>query len=181
MTQRLIQHSFICGLFTFAINLIIAALKLQFVLIWTANIIPGFVFAFVLTNAAKSNADKKSLLFMLLSGGLYITIAWIATGYSFFGDKVYMCFPIASIIGAISMLFLYKLLLDNKLSFIAGLKYAVLTGLASSILPVIGDLLHPSFDILDKSYWLAMTFTLSIFLIWQPLFAWTIIRQKDFR
>lgn len=181
MTQCLIKHSFICGLSTFAINFILAALKLQFVLLWTSNVMPGFVFAFIVANATKSKADLKSLLFILLSGGLYILVAWIATGYSFFGNKVYICFPIASILGATIMLLIYKLLLDNEFNFIASLRYAFLTGLVSSILPVIGDLLNPSFDILDNSYWLALAFTLSIYIIWQPLFAWTIARQQGYR
>lgn len=181
MTQHLIRHSFICGLSTFAINFIIAALKLQFVLMLTANIIPGFLFASVLAEAAKSKDDQKSVLFILLSGGLYILVAWVATGYSFFGNKVYICFPIASILGATLLLSIYKLLLDNKVGFIASLKYAFLTGLVSSILPVIGDLFNPSFDIPDHSYWLSLAFTLSIFIIWQPLFAWTITRQQGYR
>jgi len=181
MKQRLIRNSFLCGLLTFAVNFIFAALKLQFVLLWTANVIPGFVFAFILTDATKSKVDLKSILFILFSGGLYILVAWIATGYSFFGDKVYICFPIASILGATLMLSIYKLFLDNNFSITAGLKYAFLTGIVSSILPVMGDLLNPSFDVLDNSYWLALIFTLSIFIIWQPLFAWTITRQQGYR
>jgi hypothetical protein len=181
MKQRLIRNSFLCGLFTFAVNFIFAALKLQFVLLWTANVIPGFVFAFILTDANKSKVDLKSILFILFSGGLYILVAWVATGYSFFGNKVYICFPIASILGATLMLSIYKLFLDNNFNITAGLKYAFLTGIVSSILPVMGDLLNPSFDVLDNSYWLALIFTLSIFIIWQPLFAWTITRQQGYR
>ena len=181
MKQYLIRSCLFCGVATFAVNLILAALKMPFLLLWTSNIFPGFVFGYVLADTIKANIDSRSFLFILLSGGLYILVAWMATGYSFLGNKIYICYPIASVLGSTLLLLLLTLLLDNKIVFVVGLKYAVLTGLVSSILPVIGSVFISKLGDSDRLSLVTFMLNLSVFLTWQPLFAWSISKQAGSR
>ena len=143
-----------------------------------SNILPGFVYAVVLCDFENNRLDLKRFLFIAFSGGLYIFVVWVATGYSFFGDNTKLCFPIASVIGATMLLTLYYLLIDKKISLSKGLLFATFLGLLSSILPFLGDRLEQQIDDYDIKGNVNLGFTLLIFPVWQTLFAWTIHKLK---
>jgi len=144
------------------------------VFLLTSNILPGFIFGYTLISNLENNVDWKAALFFLLSGGLYILAVWIATGYSFFGRDIYVYFPLASVIGAVTLLLAYKFLLDPSISLRVGVLYAIITGLVSSIIAVAFGRLQTNND----AYWLYLTCTLSVFITWQTLFGWT-IKQSE--
>lgn len=148
--------------------------KILSIFLLTSNILPGFIFGFTLISFFENKVYWKIALFFLLSGGLYIAAAWIATGFSFFGEDIYVCFPLASVLGAVILLLAYKYLLDQSISLRIGILYAIITGLISSILPVTFYLLQTSHD----AYWLYLTGTLSVFITWQTLFGWTIKKAE---
>jgi hypothetical protein len=143
-----------------------------------SNILPGFVYAIVLCDFENNRLDLKRFLFIAFSGGLYIFVAWVATGYSFFGDNRNLCFPIASVIGATLLLTLYYFLIDKNILFSKGLLLAICIALISSILPFFGDRLEQHINDYDIKSNVNLGFTLLIFPTWQTLFGWTISRLK---
>jgi len=140
--------------------------------------LPGFIYAIVLCDFEINKLDLKRHLFIASSGGLFIFAAWIATGYSFFGDNIKLCFPIASVIGATLLLTLYYLLIDRNISFLKGQLIATLVGLVTSVLPFLGDTLENSTKDLYIQGYIKFGFTLLIFPVWQTLFGWTIYFVK---
>jgi threonine/homoserine efflux transporter RhtA len=140
-----------------------------------SNILPGFIYAIVLCNFENNRLDLKRFIFIALSGGLYIFVAWVATGYSFFGENTKLCFPIASVIGATILLTLYYLLIDKNISFFKGLLLAICIGLLSSILPLLGDCLAQQIYNYELKNKVNLGFILFIFPVWQTLFGWTIM------
>ncbi len=170
MTDPKIKSCFITGLVLFVVNMVFGLPKFLPIFLLTSNILPGFIFGFTLISNLENKLDWKVALFFLLSGGLYIAAAWIATGFSFFGNDIYLCFPLASILGAVTLLIAYKYLLDQSLSLRIGILYAIIAGIISSILPVVSDILQ----INEVAYWLYLTCTLSIYITWQTLFGWTL-------
>jgi putative Mn2+ efflux pump MntP len=80
-----------------------------------------------------------------------------------------------AIIGAICLLYLYKLFLDRTIKMKQGLLYATLTGIISSILPIVGIYYDSSFE----SPWISSALLFSVFAIWQPLFSWTVRKAKQ--
>ncbi|MEO6229351.1 MAG: hypothetical protein ABJB11_21420 [Ferruginibacter sp.] len=141
-----------------------------------SNILPGFIYAIVLCDLDKNKLDLNRLLFIIFSGGFYIFVAWVATGYSFVGDNIKLCFPLASVIGSTFLLTLYYLLIDKKISFLKGLLFAFGLGLFSSILPFLGDFLEQRIDDYDIKGNVNLGCTLLIFPVWQTLFGLTINR-----
>ena len=114
----------------------------------------------------------------MLSGGLYIFVAWVATGYSFFGDNTKLCFPLASVIGSTVLLTLYYLFVDKNIPFFKGLLLTIAIGLISSVLPFIGDTVEQQINDFDIKGNVNFGFTLLIFPVWQTLFGWTIYMLK---
>jgi hypothetical protein len=172
--HQLVTRSFTCAVILFCINMFFALTKLVPLLVMTAIILPGFVYGHVLAYTTKGDPDRQSSVFVFLSGGLYILISWIATGDSPLGDNIYILFPVAGVIGAVLLLLLYRTFLDRGVSLYKGIRYCFLTGLISSVLPV---LVH-WVDIEYRYDFINQASLLSVFLIWQPLFGFTIIRSR---
>jgi putative Mn2+ efflux pump MntP len=143
-----------------------------------SNVLPGFVYAIILCDFENNKLDLKRFLFIAFSGGLYIFVAWVATGKYFFSDNIQLCFTFASVIGATILFTLYYLLIDKNISFFKGFLITSCIGLLSSILPFVGEHLENQindFVLKDNVY---IGFTLLIFPVWQTLFGWTIYTLK---
>jgi hypothetical protein len=139
----------------------------------TAIILPGFIFGMFLTSSLDTNTPSANkTLFILFSGALYIFTSWIATG-SRERNPSYLIF-IATMIGAILLFCLYKMLLESSLSVKQGLLYATLTGAISSILPMVGIY----YDTKIENDWIKWSCLFSVFPVWQPLFTLTVLRTK---
>jgi hypothetical protein len=178
LEKTIIKKSFYCGLLTFAVNFLFVLSKAMSALLIFSNILPGLIYAIVLCDFENNRLDMKRFLFIVFSGGLYIFVAWVATGYSFFSDNTKLCFPIASVIGATLLLTFYYLLIDKDISFSKGLLLASSIGLLSSILPFLGDYLERRINDYDIKGNVNLGFTLLIFPVWQTLFGWTIHKVK---
>lgn len=175
LNSALIKNSFYCGLSIFAVSFLFGVLKdLSTLLIFT-NILPGFIYGIVLCDFENNSLDTKRFLFIVLSGGLFILVAWVATGYSFFGNNTLITFPLASVIGSTLLFGLYYLLVDKALLISKGLVSAFVIGLVSSIVPVIGEFLDKRIEDYSWKGNVSLFFTLLIFIVWQTLFGWTII------
>ena len=173
-----IKNSFYCGLLTFVVNFLFVLSQEMSAFLIFSYILPGFVYAIVLCDFKNYRLDLKRFLFIVFSGGLYIFVAWVATGFSFFGNNTKLCFPVASVIGATLLLTLYYLLVDKSISLSRGLLLATFLGLLSSILPFLGDRLEQQINDYNIQGIVNLGFTLLIFPVWQTLFAWTIYRLK---
>ena len=178
MDSRLIRNSFFCGLSIFAISFLFVLVEDTSVLLIVTNILPGFVYGIVLCNFENNRLDLRRLLFITFSGALFIFVAWVATGYSFFGRDNRLTFPLGSVIGSASLFFFYYFLIDNNLLFVRGFTLAILTGLLSSVIPVLGNQLDKQIGDLSVKQTLSLGFTLLIFVVWQTLFGWIIIKCK---
>ena len=178
LKQTIIKNSFYCGLLTFVVNFLFVLSKEMSAFLIFSYILPGFVYAIVLCDIQNNRLDLKRFLFIVLTGGLYIFVAWVATGFSFFGNNTKLCFPIASVIGATLLLTLYYLLVDKSISLTRGLLLATFLGLLSSILPLLGDRLEQQINDYNIQGIVNLGFTLLIFPVWQTLFTWTIYRLK---
>lgn len=163
---------------TFAVNFLFVLTTAMSALLIFSNILPGFIYAIVLCDFENNKLDLKRFLFIASSGGLYIIVVWVATGYSFFGDNTKLCFPIASVIGATLLLTLYYLLIDRNISLLKGLLLTTFVGLLTSVLPFLGDTLEQTITDFDIQGYINFGLTLLIFPVWQTLFGWTIYMVK---
>jgi len=178
LEKKIVRQSFYCGIITFAICFLFALSKELSGLLIFSNILPGFFYGWVLSDLSNSEFKLKRILFVLLSGALFIFVAWIATGYSFFGGNTVICFPIGSVLGSTLLLILYYLLIDNKMALARGLVVALLIGLISSVLLFMGDNLEQHVNDYSIKGIINFGFTLLIFPVWQTLFGWTIYKLK---
>lgn len=172
----LIRNSFVCGLLIFIICFLCILTEDVSALLIVSHILPGFIYAIVLCGFQKNLLNWRSLLFIGLSGGLYILCAWTATGHTFFGDNIDLCFPLASAIGATVLLILYYLLIDTKILLIKGCILAICMGILSAAIIFLIDTIGSG-----KEGNINTVFVLFIFPIWQTLFGWIIVwLKKDY-
>lgn len=169
--QGIIRDTFLCGLVTFGVNSLFTLVgDIPLILILT-NILPGFIFGFVLCTGDESLPAWRRVVFICCSGGLFILVAWLATDrhLSFHGQ---LSFILASLVGAYGLLLLYHLLLGKALIAWKGFTLATLTGVLSAFFPA-------------KAYWdndfnssvgklFDTIILMSIFLTWQALFGLTV-------
>jgi hypothetical protein len=173
MTNSMIKESFKSGLLLFSANLVLAGTKLIPILLLTSIILPGFLFGLLLTGQVEIKTSRANRgKFILLAGGLYIFTSWISTGLR--NDNPSYLILFATTLGAVGLFFQYKVLLDKKVDMQLGLMFSVLTGIASSALPLVGIY----YDAEIKNDWLKWTLLFSVYLTWQPLFAWTLQKSK---
>lgn len=174
LKDEIVKRSFYCGLTLFLFSFLFVLLKDLSVLLILSNILPGFIYGAVLCKPGESGLDLKRLSFIVLSGGLFIFVAWVATGYSFFGNNTNMTFSLGSVIGSTVLFLLYYYLVDNHLQLGRGLIITTLTGLLSSVPPFIGDTIEKQINDLDVRGNVSLSFTLLIFVVWQTLFGWAL-------
>jgi len=174
----MVKRSFYCGLTLFLVSFLFVLLKDLSVLLILTNILPGFVYGAVLCKPGVNGLDLKRFSFIALSGGLFIFVAWVATGYSFFGNNTHITFPLGSVIDSTVLFLLYYFLVDNHLQLSRGLVVAFLTGLSSSITPFIGDTIEKQINNLEIRGNVSLGFTLLIFVVWQTSFGWTLTKCR---
>jgi hypothetical protein len=177
----MIYKSFSCGLTLFLLNIIFLLSRLTPIFLFTANLLPGFLYGYLLVSEIKNTGGWRPVLFILFSGCIYILAARVATGYSLFGDNVYISFPFASIAGAILLLLDVKLFLKEDIRIAKGIGYCLLTGVVSSFLPLLGYFVKERLDSQFPDSYIFTISALSVFLVWQPLFAWSIAKAGRIR
>lgn len=178
MNSEIIRRSFYSGLTIFLFSFLFVLLKDLSVLLILSNILPGFIYGTILCQLGKYGLDLRRLTFIALSGGLFIFVAWVATGYSFFGTNTYFTFPFGSVIGSIFLFLFYYFLIDNNLQLGKGFVIVILIGLISSVTPLIGDIIDKKVNDLDVRGNVSLGFTLLIFVVWQTLFGWTLTKCR---
>lgn len=178
LNSDLIRRSFYCGLAIFSVNFLFVLLKDLSVLLILSNILPGFIYGVILCRLGENGLDLKRFVFIALSGGLFIFVAWVATGYSFFGSNTYITCPLGSVIGSTVLFLFYYFLIDNQLQLLKGFTVAFSAGLISSVMPFIGDTIEKQITDLDVKGNVSLGFTLLIFVVWQTLFGWTVTKCR---
>jgi hypothetical protein len=178
LNSDLIRRSFYCGLAIFSVSFLFVLLKELSVLLILSNILPGFIYGAILCRPVENGLDLKRFVFIALSGGLFIFVAWVATGYSFFGSNTYVALPLGSAIGSTVLFLLYYFLIDNQLQLLKGFTVAFSAGLISSVMPFIGDTIEKQITNLDVKGNVSLGFTLLIFVVWQTLFGWTLTKCR---
>jgi hypothetical protein len=131
-------------------------------------ILPGFIYGAVLVCAAQGVKSWSRVLFVLLSGGLYILCSWFASDTHTAGFN-WSYFVLASVFGACGLFVLYFVLLKHSLIFWKGLLYSVMLGSITSVLPGIAytkGIVESDTDFFPYD----IGITMSIFLTWQTLF-----------
>jgi len=173
MINPIIKKSLKSGFLLFAANLILAATKFTPILLLTSIILPGFLFGLLLTDKLEmktSNTNRGT--FILLSGGLYVFTSWISTGLR--NNNPSYLILLATTLGAILLFSLYKVLLDKTVDMQRGLMLGPITGIVSSVLPLVAIY----YDTEIKNEWLKWSLLFSVYLTWQPLFTWTLQKSK---
>lgn len=139
-----------------------------------ANVVPGFVYGFVLLASEPEVPWWRRALFLLFSGFLFLLAAWIATSTRLSLEGLLYSFPAASAMGALLLYLSYILFLDHSLPKLRGSLLALAVGLIASLGPVTGFLAD---DHGIRSS-ISLTLNLLIYPLWQTLFAWMIVRLK---
>jgi len=161
----LIVKGALCGLTLFLVNWLFAAAESLSLLLIFSNLLPGFVFGWILEADSNRDFGKKSLAFIILSGLLYILVAWIATGPELQSVKD-LKFPIASVIGSIGLMLLYGALVNKRVLNLPTLICAFIAGIIATLL----QLLNPDLIFTYHVKYLEILAVLIIIPIWQILF-----------
>ncbi len=172
--KRILALTSYCGFITFFINTLFYQAELISLAVFACVILPGFTFGSTLMYTVKNVLGWKQLLFIILSGGIYITAAWIATDSHIPGYNP-MFFLYASVFGHLALYLLYQLLMRSQISLKAICLSAVF-GILSSILPIIAcnqnDLTSPAGNFLNT------IMLMSIFFTWQFLFGLLLVISR---
>ncbi len=167
MNNSLLIKSLICGISLFAINLLAALAESGQLMMFTVILFPGFIYGLVLVaHNGISNSIIRKIAFWIISGLIYIAVAWVSTDTIF--EYPSLQIPLASASGSIALLIAYKYLLVKNINLKRGLPFAFITGIISAILPYIATYMQP------ESNWIYRLCIFSIFPVWQTTFAWAI-------
>ena len=175
MDKRVIGLTSCCGLITFFTNTLFYEGELLPIVIFACVILPGFTFGGTLTYTVKDVAVGKRLLFIILSGGIYIAAVWIATDNHIPGYNFYF-YLYASVFGHCSIYLLYQLLLIRSRILFMDIFLSVAFGILSSILPMVAynqhDLISPA------RHFFNTLLLMSIFFTWQFLFGLLLVFSR---
>ena len=165
--ERILALTSYCGFITFFINTLFYQAGLISIAVFTCVILPGFTFGGTLVFTVKDVSAWKRLLFIILSGGIYITANWIATDSHIPGYSP-VFFLYASVFGHLALYLLYQLLLITSQISWRAICLSAVFGILSSILPIIAcnqkNLTSPAREFLNT------ILLMSIFITWQFLF-----------
>jgi|GEM_PF-7032058 len=161
----LIVKGALCGLMLFLVNWLFAAAESLSLLLIFSNLLPGFVFGWILEADSNQDFGRKSLAFIILSGLLYILVAWIATGPELQLVKD-LKFPIGSIIGSVALICLYGALVNKRVLNLLTLLFAFIIGIIATLLQLFNPDLIFNFEV----KYIEILAVLIIIPVWQVLF-----------
>ena len=168
--RLIVRRSFYCGLATFLVNAALVLSGIGTITMVTACVLPGFSFAIVICDCAKSQPPFwRQLLFALCSGVLYLLV-WLLLVDDQINFQSTGAFVLASVLNFLALLMLYWLLVNAKFHFWKALLLGTIFGGLSAVLPAL----------VFSGYlaWLGnaalIISVMSIFLTWQTLFGLTI-------
>lgn len=173
---KFIMSTFYCGLITYVVNVPFYLSKAIPLALFTGLILPGFPYGTVLVSAAQQVSNWNRVLFVLMSGELYILCSWFATDLHLEGHNEYF-FVYASVFGACGLFIFYYVLIQKSLILWKGLILSVIVGSTTSILPGIAytrGLIESS-----TGFPYNILITMSIFLTWQTLFGATLVLSSS--
>jgi hypothetical protein len=169
--NSLVKISLASGAFLFVFNSFLVLTDDSSGIYVFADILPGFIYGTMLSLTHPA-APIRKVLFILLSGGLFMAVAWMAFSSDLSQRSLLASLPMASIFGAIVLYLLYYYLINKDLSFDKGLWLMLVCGLVSSVPMLIGAVMISRISTTrSKAGVICM---LSVFIIWQTLFGWNL-------